>query len=150
ILVLLVLSSAASAATTWATVRFSWMRNATLSTRLLRNYLYRPYPFFLERNTADLMRKSLSDVQSVAVDVISHAMLVVGRAFSVFLIASALFYIEPVLACGAIFFFGAIYGTLFYFSRRWASNLGRAALDASMQRFKIAAEALVGVKEVKL
>src|SRR2546421_6503135 len=74
ILGVLVLSNAAGAATIWIMLRFAWMRDASLSTRLLRSYLRRPYPFFLERNTADLLGKSLMDVHYVAIDVMWNLM----------------------------------------------------------------------------
>jgi ATP-binding cassette, subfamily B, bacterial PglK len=150
VLLLLVLSNVTAAVTTWAMYRFSWMRSATMSTRLLRGYLFRPYTFFLERNAADLLRKSLSDVQSVAMDVMLHLMSLIARLFVICLIAGALFFIEPVLACGAILVFGGTYGSLFMLTRRWAKRLGRARIEADAQRFKIAIEGLQGAKEIKL
>jgi hypothetical protein len=58
ILILLVASNFAAAAATWGMLRFAWMRNASLSSRLLRGYLARPYSFFLERNVIELLRRS--------------------------------------------------------------------------------------------
>src|SRR5690606_32631651 len=51
---LMVGSSAWSALTTWAQLRLVWSLNHQLSVRLLERYLYRPYSYFLTRNTADL------------------------------------------------------------------------------------------------
>jgi ABC-type multidrug transport system fused ATPase/permease subunit len=150
ILFLLVLSNFTAGATMWAMLRFVWMRNANLSTRLLRSYLYRPYAFFLERNVADLLRKSLSDVQSISLDVMYHMMQLVSRFFAITLIGGTLFFIEPVLAGGALVVFAGIYGGLFAFSRRRATRAGRARTAADIRRFKIAMEALNGAKEIKL
>jgi ABC-type multidrug transport system fused ATPase/permease subunit len=150
ILALLVVSNVVGATTTWVMLRFAWMRDASLSTRLLRSYLYRPYPFFLERNTADLIKKSLMDVHYVAIEVMWHLMALVARSFVIVLIAGALFFIEPMLACGAIFVFGGLYGGLFTFSRRWATRSGQAHTVANARRFHIATDALQGAKEVKL
>ena len=150
ILALLVISNAAGALNAWAMLRFAWMRDASLSMRLLRSYLYRPYPFFLERNVTDLMRKSLLDVHYVSVDVMWHLMSLVSRSFVIVLISAALFSIEPMLACGAVFVFGGVYGGLFMFSRRWSTKSGRVHMTANTQRFVIANDALQGAKEVKL
>lgn len=150
ILLLLVISNTTAAATMWATLRFVWMRSASLSTRLLRGYLHRPYAFFLERNVADLLRKSLADVQAMSLDVMLQMMSLVSRLFGIILISITLFIIEPVLAAGAIIAFGGIYGGLFMFSRRRATRAGKARAAADIRRFKIAMEALNGAKEIKL
>lgn len=150
ILFLLVFSNVTAAATTWAMLRFSWARNATMSTRLLRGYLHRPYAFFLERNAVDLMRKSLADVQSVAIDVMLQMMSLLSRLFAICLIVGALFFIDPVLACGATIVFGGLYGSLFALSRRWATRMGKARLEAEGRRYKLAIEGLQGAKELKL
>lgn len=42
----LVLSNAMRAMVAWGILRFSWMRNHSLSMRLLDSYLHRPYIFF--------------------------------------------------------------------------------------------------------
>lgn len=150
ILVLLVASNLTSALTTWAMYRYAWMRNASLSTRLLRGYLSRPYAFFLERNAADLLRKSLSDAQAVAVDIMLQMMQLIARFFVILLIGGALFFIEPVLAAGAVVVFGGMYGTLFFASRKWATRMGKVRVEADTRRFRLAIEGLHGAKEIKL
>ncbi len=150
ILVLLVVSNAAGAVNTWVMLRFAWMRDASLSLRLLRSYLYRPYPFFFERNVTDLLRKSLLDVHYIAADVMWHLMSLVSRSFVIVLIVGALFVLQPMLACGAVAVFGGVYGSLFMFSRLWSTRSGRLHMIANAQRFVIANDALQGAKEVKL
>jgi ABC-type multidrug transport system fused ATPase/permease subunit len=149
ILVLLLVSNATAATTMWAMLRFAWMRNASLSTRLLRGYLYRPYAFFLERTVADLM-KSVADVQFICLDVLWHMMALVARLFAIILISGTLFFIEPVLAGGAVAVFGGIYGGLFAVSRRRAARAGRTRLEADKRRHKLAMESLQGSREIKL
>src|SRR5690606_39376387 len=50
-LVVLVLSNALIAFTEYLLLRFSWNLNHTLSVRMLREYLSKPYVFFLDQNT---------------------------------------------------------------------------------------------------
>jgi ABC-type multidrug transport system fused ATPase/permease subunit len=150
ILLLLIVSNATAATTQWAMLRFAWGRSASLSSRLLGGYLHRPYAFFLERNVGELLRKAFSEAQILSVDVLWHVMALLARAFAICLIAGTLFFIEPVLATGAIVIFGGIYGTIFAFSRRRAARAGRTRTGADLRRFRVAAEAMTGVKEVKL
>lgn len=149
ILLLLTVGNSLSALTTWALLRFSWARNASLSTRLLSNYLHQPYPFFLERNTADLMRKSLSDAQSVAMNVIWQTASLVSRLAVIVFITATLVFIDPMLACGTVILFGGVYGLLFLSSRRWSARAGRQRMEKENERFRISMEALSGAKEVK-
>jgi ABC-type multidrug transport system fused ATPase/permease subunit len=150
IFVLLVLSNGSAAATMWALLRFSYLRNASLSTRMLRGYLQRPYPFFLERNTTDLVKKSLIEVHQVAIDVIGQAMTLMARFVAIAFLAVGLFVIDPLLAIGGILVFGGAYGSLFFYSRRSSARAGKERMLADGSRYRIAAEALGGVKEIKL
>lgn len=47
ILVVLILSNSFTAFTTWLLLRFTYMREYSLSKRLLQKYLHKPYLFFL-------------------------------------------------------------------------------------------------------
>lgn len=149
ILLLLTLGNSLSAITTWALLRFSWARNASLSTRLLANYLNQPYPFFLEHNTADLMRKALLDAHAVAVNVIWQMASLVSRLAVIVFITGTLVFIDPALACGTVILFGGVYGLLFLASRRWSARAGRQRTEKDNERFRISMEALSGAKEVK-
>ena len=51
---LLVVSNGFRIITTRALVRFSWMRQYTISRQLLTKYLTGPYSFFLNRNSSEL------------------------------------------------------------------------------------------------
>jgi ABC-type bacteriocin/lantibiotic exporter with double-glycine peptidase domain len=53
------------ALTEYFLARFTHMRNYSLSSRLLRSYLSRPYSWFLSRHSADLGKTILSEVQQV-------------------------------------------------------------------------------------
>jgi ABC-type multidrug transport system fused ATPase/permease subunit len=51
-----------NALTQYALARFTQIRNYTISTRLLQDYLGRPYSWFLNRHSADLGKTVLSEV----------------------------------------------------------------------------------------
>lgn len=149
ILLLLTLGNTLSAVTTWALLRFSWARNASLSTRLLANYLNQPYPYFLEHNTAELMRKALMDAHAVAVHVIWQMVSLGSRLIVILFVTGALVFIDPALALGTMVLFGGVYGVLFLSSRRWSARAGRQRMERENDRFRISMEALSGAKEVK-
>ena len=74
VFVIVVGSLAFKALTLWAMARFIHMRNYTLSRRLLRGYLGRPYSFFLNRHSADLGKSILSEVNMVVGSVLMPIM----------------------------------------------------------------------------
>lgn len=150
VLVLLTVGNALSALTTWGLLRFAWGRTTSLSGRLLRNYLYRPYPFFLERSTADLVNKALQGAHDVAVHVIWQMASLCSRLVVVLFVTATLVILDPVLALGAVVMFGGIYGSLYFASRRWAVRAGKERAAAEAERLRISMEALNGAKEIKL
>ncbi len=150
VLVILTLSNGFSAATTWALLRFSWMRNHTLSVRLLHVYLRRPYAFFLQRNTSQLAQKLLSEVQTAITGVVVQALNLVARALVIVGIIVALLLIDPAMAVGLGLTFGGTYGGLFFMARKRMSQIGERRVTSNRSRYKIADELFASIKELKL
>lgn len=150
VLLLMTVANAVAAASLWGQLRFSWLRNHTISTRLLHKYLSQPYEFFLNRNSAELSANILSETQVVVAGVILQAVQLSARAVSILLICAALLLIDPWLALGVSGAFGGIYGLLFLLVRRSMARSGAQRKAMNHERFQVAAEALGGVKELKL
>jgi ABC-type multidrug transport system fused ATPase/permease subunit len=150
VLFLVTIGNGTSALTTWAILRFSWMRNHTLSTRLLQAYLRQPYTFFLEKNSADLGKNILSEVQSVVTGVIVQGVQLLARFVVVCGVSIALFFVDARMAAGVLVVFGGVYGVLFIGVKRNISRAGRERVALNLQRHKTAQESLAGVKELKL
>lgn len=150
VLITVTLGNATQAFTTYALMRFSWMRNHTLSVRLLDSYLHRPYTFFVENNTSDLAKNLLSEVQQVVTGIIAQGLQLCARLFLILLIGLSLFLVDPIMAVGVTLGFGGLYGIIYAVSRQLLSRIGVERLDANAARFKIAGEILAGIKELKL
>jgi ABC-type multidrug transport system fused ATPase/permease subunit len=150
VLGLVTVGNSVSALTTWALLRFSWMRSHTLSTRLLRSYLRQPYTFFLGKNSSELGKNLLAEVQSVVGGVMIQGLNLGARIVVLLFVSVALFALDPVMAVGVVALFGGVYGALFLVVRRTVMLRGRERLKVNQVRFKIAQEALAGVKEIKL
>lgn len=149
-LVVITVGNTVSAVTTYALLRFSWMRNHSISVRLLESYLGRPYTFFLQNNSSELSRNILSEVQQVVSGVILQLVTIIARLVVVLFIFAGLLFVDPVLAVGVTVLFGGVYGALFWFVRRKLTQLGKQRLDVNSDRFKIASEAFAGIKEIQL
>jgi len=149
-LLVLTFSNAFTAFTTYHLTRFSYMRGYTLSKRLLVKYLSQPYIFFLGRNTAHLGTSLLTEVQQVITGVVVPSMKLLARTVVALFILVLLFVVDPVLALTVTVSFGGIYAGLFFASKRRLRRIGRVRVKANRERFKIAGEALSGIKDLKL
>ncbi|OGQ25215.1 MAG: hypothetical protein A2138_06075 [Deltaproteobacteria bacterium RBG_16_71_12] len=150
VLVLMTISNVTQGLTTYALLRFSWMRNHTLSTRLLEAYLRRPYTFFAENSSADLAKNLLTEVQQVVTGVIVQGLHLCARALVIALVAGSLLLVDPVMAVGVTVAFGGLYGAIYMVARRRLSQIGDERVRANSARFKVAADILAGIKELKL
>lgn len=147
---LMLLSNAWLAFTAWMQARFVWSWNHTLSTRLLKRYLCRPYEYFLTRNTADLSKNILSEVQQISAGLLLPAIEGFGRAVVAASIIVVLFLTEPLLALLVTVIVGGAYGLVFSLARHTLDRVGVERLAANQERFTVASEALGGIKDVKL
>lgn len=150
VLCLVTVGNAVSAATTWALLRFSWMRNHSLSTRLLGSYFSQEYEFFLTKNSTDLGKNILAEAQAVVTGVIVQALQLAARFVVVLGVFGSLLVLDPVMALSVLGVFGGVYGIIFIGVRRTTAARGRERVRLNQQRFKLAQEALSGIKELKL
>ncbi len=148
--VLVVGSLAFKALTHWAMARFVHMRNYTLSSRLLRGYLGRPYSFFLNRHSADLGKSVLSEVGQVIGGVLMPAMNLLSYSIVAIFLLTLVVAVDPVVAVVAVLVLGGTYGLIYVVLRRYINRLGTARVKANKERFQITQEALGGIKDVKV
>lgn len=146
----LVISIAFKALTTWALLRFTNMRNYSLSKRLVAGYLHQPYEWFLNRHSADLGKTVLSEVQEVINGAVMPLMNLVAHGAVVIALLGLLIVVDPLLALYASLGLGLAYGGMYALLRKRLNRLGRERLNANRIRFETLSEAFGGIKEVKV
>jgi len=149
VLVILVSCNIINALVNWAVLRFAWMRNHSLSKRLLASYLHRPYVFFLGENTSTLGRNILAEVQNAVHGVLLPSMQIVANGLIALTIFAYLMLVDPLIAAMVGGVLGILYGAIYFVLRRRLRVLGRERLEANRLRYKVAAEAFGTVKTVK-
>jgi ABC-type multidrug transport system fused ATPase/permease subunit len=115
----------------------------------LRDYLLRPYSWFLNRHSADLGKTVLSEVEQVINQVLVPVTQLVAQVVVSFCLIVLLFLVEPVVALSATLLLGGGYTGIYLFLRKYLSRIGADRVQANKERFQIAQEALGGIKEVK-
>ena len=150
VLLILTLSNAFSALITWLMLRFSNMRGHSLSERLLANYLGEPYVFFLNHNTSELIKNIFSEVGRVISGVLMPLMITLTKLVSVLFILMLLVLVNPMLALIVIITLGSAYIFVYLLVRNRLASFGNKIGQFAGERYKLASEALGGIKDLKL
>lgn len=144
------LSAGLRAFSTYTIFRFANMLRDSMARRLLEGYLRQPYEYFLSRNTADLSKRILSDVDQVVQQCLIPAMQVVGYLMVLALLIGVLFSVNFKMALAVSIGVGGAYFAVYRGSQRMIREISQDRLAANKERFTLASEVLGGVKEVKL
>jgi ABC-type multidrug transport system fused ATPase/permease subunit len=150
VFVLVVGSLVFKALTHWAMARFTHMRTYTLSSRLLRSYLGRPYSFFLNRHSSDLGKSVLSEVGQVISNALMPAINLLAHSIVTIFLVTLVVVVDPLVAIIAVLALGGTYGLIYVVLRGYIGRLGAERVKANKERFQIAQEALGGIKDVKV
>jgi ABC-type multidrug transport system fused ATPase/permease subunit len=147
---LFVLANVAGAVMIWFAQRFFWSVALDTARRLLRHYLHQPYDYFLTRNPAQMSGRVFADVDQYGAGVAIPALNFVSRVVVLLLISALLLYVDWRIAIGVGLIASAVYGALFLVLRRRLQWQGQVRLANNEERYRATAEALGGVKTIKL
>ncbi len=150
VIIAISISNTFQALMVWVMTNFTRNNIHRLSVRLLRQYLSQPYSFFLNRNTSEMGKNILSEVSRGVGEVLRPLLNLAARLVISISIFILLFAIEPLTALISLLVFGGIYGALFLSIKNRLNIIGIKTTDSATERYKIAAESLTGIKEIKL
>ena len=144
------LSNAVSAFTTWLKIRFVWMNNHRLSRRLLEKYLSMPYTFFLNQNSSDLSKNVLAEVKHLTRDFMLPMLTIINKGMNTLFILLILFWVDIVVSFVAFFVIGGSYFLLYWRMNRKLELYGSMRMNQNKLRYKTVKEAFGGIKEIKI
>jgi ABC-type bacteriocin/lantibiotic exporter with double-glycine peptidase domain len=146
---LVLISVAFRAYVSWAILRFTNLQSHRLSIRLIKNYMQKPYEWFLSRHSGELSKTALSEVAQVVNGILIPMVNVITQLIVVTAIFTLLLIIEPKIALFSILFFGTIYIIFYFFIRKYLLRLGKKRTIANKNRYKNLTECFGGIKEIK-
>ena len=147
---LLLFSITVRAISQYAQIRFALMREYSIGKRLIENYLHQPYPWFLERNSADFGKTILNEVSQVIYEAILPFITVIAQSVLSFTIIIMLIFIDFQLAFFVTLVFCTSYLVIFYLMKNILSKIGANRIQANKDRFIVINEAFGSIKEVKV
>jgi len=146
----IVISSALQIVRNWIVVSFSMKKMHSISSRLLEKYLCQPYEFFLNRHTGEMSPKVLAEVDQAVTRFLRPAAEFIASSLTVLCVVILLLLVDPLIAVIAFGVLGGIYASISLFTRRHLKRLGLLRVETNGQRFRMANEALTGIKDIKL
>jgi ABC-type multidrug transport system fused ATPase/permease subunit len=137
------------ALTGYITVRYTFMRGYEWSSRLMEAYFSRPYFWFLNRNSADLGKSILSEVEQVIHYTLLPFLQFLSGAIQSFFLVTLLLIVDPLVAILSFVILGSTYGIVYWKLKQYLEHIGKKRIGVNQKRFEIFQEAFGGIKEVK-
>jgi ABC-type multidrug transport system fused ATPase/permease subunit len=150
VLGMLVVTNASQALLHYIKVRFTSMREHTLSLRLLTGYLKQSFIFFLNRNSYDFVKNINSEIGQMIKLVLMQFVEVLSRIIQVSVLTLFLFLIHPTVTLAIAVTIIGLYGLVFAVVKSILKRLGVERFDLKTERSRIVSEAFWGIKELKI
>lgn len=146
VLLLLAVSKASALFVSWWQHKYAWDVAHQLCSRLLRNYLNRPYRYFLNKNTSELFSNIILEVSQFTAGVLVPLLELITQLVVVLFIFVLLLFVDIKIALTVSLLLGSSYGVVYLGRRHFLSRIGQERVSLNMERFKSMSEALTSIK----
>ena len=148
--VALFLSNAVNLLSEYARTRYAQNFAHWLRVRLLRRMASQPYPYFLQRNSGDLLKKIMGDVTNYSGGVLLPLLDTVARVLTAVLLLATLFLVQPVIAISAAVILGGFYAVTFQVLTHKRREVDQNVKTHFAGSYREANQMLGGIKAVKV
>lgn len=128
-------------------IRFRNNLEKELSVLMLDSYMKRPYTYFLEVNSGDILRGVNSDIAGVA-QIVDGFFGFFSELLTFVLICAFLIYLNPIIAVGLIVAMSVCAVLIIFGFKGRINKLGKRAREVFARRFAYANQAVGGIKEI--
>jgi ABC-type bacteriocin/lantibiotic exporter with double-glycine peptidase domain len=136
--------------TQYAVNRFASLQRHYFSTRLLKTYLQQNYEFFIQRNSATLVKNILSEVDQLIWTMILPALSLMSYGVVLLSMIGILLLYDPLMAIATAFVLGLFYASIYMLVRKKLTQIGQEFTQANKERYQTCQEALAGIKDVMI
>lgn len=147
---LVVASSGFKTGTQHLLSRFVHLLRHTISSRLMGRYLGQPYEFFISRNSAELSKGILAEVDMVVNNIIQPFSQVIVQGIVVLAMLALVLAYDPLTALAITLVVGTLYSLIYLLVRQRLKRIGMEMVDANRQRYQTCNEALQGIRDIKI
>lgn len=121
-----------------------------LRVRMIARIIANPYSYFLHRNTGELMKKTVVDVNQMVTSVLLPLLDCVSRLLTALLLLATFIIVDPVLAITAAIGLGGFYGVVFKVLKSRRGHHSMLLNVANRGSMREAQQLLGGIKPVKV
>lgn len=147
---MLLIVNVGGAVVTWLNARVSNKLGVSLGERLLSTYLYQPYAFFLNHNSASLSQRVLNMVVQVKTGVVFNGMTFCSNCLVIGCLIALLLVADVKVALSAILLVGVVYFGIYFMVRQRLGNISNDQSVLGQKAFKAVSEAFGGIKDISL
>ena len=138
------------AVTTWLGLRFSFHVSHRLAVRLLQSYLGRSYMWLRGRNSTELGKDVLHEIEALVRNVYLPMTEICTNGLAVVMIAATLLFLDPWVAIGTGGTLVALFSLIYQVNRGQLARNGVEREKLNSLRFRAVHEGLYALKEARL
>jgi ABC-type multidrug transport system fused ATPase/permease subunit len=131
-------------------MRFALMSENSISSRLLKLYLFQSYSWFLKRNTASLRKNILSEINQLIHGIIIPLANIFSSIILMISLLIIIILINPKFAINIALVLGISYSIIFFSVKKKLSKIGSENAEVNTERFKSINEIFGSLKEIKI
>jgi len=134
----------------WATYLqygFSAYVKLELSVKMLKSYMARPYTYFLNVNSGEILRGCTTDVGCIYT-IIAACFVIISEVLSTILIGLYIFYTEPVVAICVVGLLILVGLGIVFILKPIMKRIGKENLKVCTSRNKAIYQCIMGIKEI--
>ena len=134
----------------WLTFRVCHLGEYNLARRLMSRYLARPYLFLLQRNSSELVKMVVTEIDRVAIGTLLAGINVFSDAVTTLFIVVLLVVIQPWVMTVTLVVLAVAYLSIYLLIMPKVTRLGAEFATLNTEIYKNAHEALGAAKEIKV
>lgn len=150
VFLILIFSLIFKSVTTYFQVKFAMMCEYTIGKAFVKKYINQPYEWFLSKDSSNLGKNVLSEVQNIILNVVMPFMVIFSQLAVAVSILVLLIVIDPFLSLSIFIVLSLLYLFVFKLMSRRLVLLGEERLQANETRFKAIIEMFSAAKEIKV
>ncbi|WP_019878736.1 ABC transporter ATP-binding protein [Succinispira mobilis] len=131
-------------------MRFTYAKQNYYASALMRLYLSKPYLYHVEKNSAELIRNVVGNVQNIFSVMVVNAFSLITEIFIIVSIWVMLVYVDAFLAIIVVFFLLIVIYSLVKSIKKRLTEQGEIQQKYSLEAYKNLNQALGAVKETKV
>jgi len=149
-MMVLIATNVLIAVNAWLTFRVCHMGEHDLARRLMRKYLTSPYHLLLQRNSSELLKMLVSEIDRVIIGTMMAGIGVFSDVVETLFIVALLLWIDPWVTVATLLVLSVAYSIIYLLVIPKVTRLGSDFTTLNTETYKNASEALGAAREIKV